>query len=142
MIVKVKKLHPDAVIPKYSQVGDAGLDLTAVSVEYNEFKNQYVFDTGLAFEIPVGHVGLLFPRSSISKKNHRLANSVGVIDSNYRGPVKLVFDGKSRSTGEIYQVGDRIGQIIILPYPSIELEEAEELSDTSRGAGGFGSTGN
>lgn len=141
MKVKVKKLHENAVIPSYSKPGDAGLDLVAVSVEYNEFKNQYIYDTGLAFEIPEGFVGLVYPRSSVSKKEQRLANSVGVIDAGYRGPVKLAFDGKTRSGKNVYEIGDRVGQIIIMPYPLIELEEAEELSETSRGEGGFGSTG-
>lgn len=140
--VKVKKLHPKAVVPKYSAPGDAGLDLTATEVDQKASKITY--GTGLSVEIPEGYVGLLFPRSSIAKKQLTLANSVGVIDSGYRGEIKLVFQthlGYAEVIPEKYSVGDRIGQLIIIPYPQIELEEVEELSSTVRGQGGFGSTG-
>ncbi|QHJ78562.1 MAG: hypothetical protein [Caudoviricetes sp.] len=137
MKVKIKKLHKDAVIPKYAQKGDAGLDLTATSMNYDDHGNA-VYGTGLSIEIPEGHVGYIFPRSSISKKTLALTNSIGVIDSNYRGEIMLKFKFNNIS---IYSIGDRIGQLIIMPIPSIELEEVEELSDTNRGTGGFGSTG-
>jgi dUTP pyrophosphatase len=97
------------------------------------------YNTGLAIEIPEGHVGLLFPRSSISKTVLSLANSVGVIDSGYRGSIMFKF--RYPEEGMVYDVGDRVGQIIIMPYPTIEFEETEELSSTERGQGGFGSTG-
>jgi len=142
MKIKIKKLHPNAIIPMYSKAGDAGMDLTAISREYDEFGN-LVYGTGLAFEIPEGYVGLVFPRSSNSKTNLNLTNSVGVIDSGYRGEVVLKFkELKQPKLLSTYSMGDRIGQIIILPYPQIEFEEVEELSDTERGTGGFGSTGN
>ena len=145
MQVKIKKLHKDSIIPKYSKDGDAGMDLTAVSKEYDKDGN-ICYDTGLAFEIPENYVGLLFPRSSLSKKDLSLANHVGVIDSGYRGSVVFKF----KPTGayvEGYEVseyltGDRIGQIIILPYPKITFVEVEELSSTERGDTGFGSSGN
>ena len=142
MKVKVKKLHPNAVIPAYANPGDAGLDLVAVDKNYHSDYIQY--DTGLAFEIPEGYVGLIFPRSSISKTVHSLANSVGVIDSGYRGSVSFRFrtslkDNRFSSATE-YTVGDKIGQIIILPYPSIELEEVKDLNETERGDGSYGST--
>lgn len=138
MKVKLKKLHPDAVIPKYAKDGDAGLDL--VTVDITESNNRFIeYDTGLAVEIPKGYVGLLFPRSSISKTRLSLANSIGVIDSSFRGSIKLRF----RHGGfQDYTIGDRVGQLIIMPYPQIEFEEVEELSDTERGSGGFGSSGN
>ena len=139
MKVKVKKLHPDAVIPKYAKPGDAGLDLTAVSETWNETNTMVTYDTGLSIEIPEGYVGLLFPRSSISKTKLALTNSVGVIDSGYRGPIMFKFNYYEE--GMVYEVGERIGQLIIMPYPQIELEEADELSSTERNAGGFGSTG-
>lgn len=139
MKVKVKRMHPDAVIGKYAKPGDAGIDLTAVDVIYSDDKVTY--DTGLAFEIPEGHVGLLFPRSSNSKKDLLLTNSVGVLDSGYRGSVKFVYRHATDAAPSLYEVGDRIGQLLILPYPSVELVEAEELSETERGAGGYGSTG-
>lgn len=139
MKVKIKKLHENAVIPKYAQKGDSGLDLTATSKNY-DIHGKLVYGTGLAIEIPYGYVGYIFPRSSIADKTLSLANSVGVIDSNYRGEIMLKFKDKGE-IGITYNIGDRIGQLIIMPIPSIEFEEVEELSDTTRGAGGFGSTG-
>lgn len=139
MKVKIKKLHPNAVIPAYAKPGDAGMDLTCISESWNEDNSMVTYDTGLAMEIPEGHVGLLFPRSSVSKTSLVLANSVGVIDSGYRGPIMFKF--RYPEEGMVYDVGDRVGQIIILPYPQVEFEEVEELSNTERGEGGFGSTG-
>jgi len=144
MIVKIKKLVENAVIPKYSKPGDAGLDLTATSVSFE--KNYVSYKTGLAVEIPEGFVGLLFPRSSNSKMDLILTNSVGVIDSGYRGEIelryKLVGNGITPSVVKTYNIGDRVGQLIIIPYPIIEFEEVEELSVTERNTGGYGSTGN
>ena len=129
MKVKVKKLVPNAVIPHYAKDGDAGLDLGKVK-----------YFSGLAFEIPKGYVGLLFPRSSNADKDLLLTNSVGVIDSGYRGEVTAVFK-KTEYPTKAYELGERFAQMIILPYPQIELEEAEELSVTERGTGAYGSTG-
>ena len=142
MIIKAKKLNPNAVIPKYAKPGDAAMDLYATSVDYDKYGNLVCY-TGLAMEIPEGHVGLLFPRSSISKTALTLRNSVGVIDSGYRGEVMLKFDREDRLVTDncLYHAGDRVGQIMIMPYPQVQFEEAEELSDTERGTGGFGSTG-
>lgn len=140
MKVKFKKLVQEAVIPSYAKPGDAGLDLVATSKLYDEEKEKLVFGTGLAVEIPDGHVGLLFPRSSIVKTLLSLANSVGVIDSGYRGEIKIMFDPGHRPKKN-YEVGDRIAQLIIMPFPCIEPVQSDELSDSSRGAGGFGSTG-
>lgn len=145
MKVKIKKLHENAVIPTYAKDGDAGMDLTAISKKTENEANT-VYGTGLAFEIPKGYVGLLFPRSSNSKKDLLLSNSVGVLDSGYRGEVLFKFkstisDEFNYYEGDEYEVGDRIGQIIILPYPRIEFEEVEELSETERGTGGYGSSG-
>lgn len=139
MKVKIKRLHKDSVIPTYAKDGDAGMDLTATRMWFDDDDN-VCYGTGLAFEIPKGYVGLLFPRSSNAKKDLLLSNSVGVLDSCFRGEVMLKY--KTQGQGKnIYSVGDRIGQIIILPYPMIEFEEVEELSESERGAGGFGSTG-
>lgn len=137
--VKIKKLHPDAVIPKYAKIGDAGMDLTATSIEYTD--DYFCYKTGIAIEIPKGYVGLLFPRSSNSKKDLFLSNSVGVIDSGYRGEIELRFKPLNKNP-RVYGVGDRVGQILILPYPQIEFIETEELSDSDRGDKGFGHTGN
>ena len=137
--IKVKKLHPDAVIPAYAKEGDAAMDLTAVSEEWNEDNTVVTYDTGLAMEIPKGFVGLLFPRSSVFKTTLALANSVGVIDSGYRGPIKFKF--RYLEEGDVYEVGERVGQIMIMPVWVINFKEVDELSDSDRGEGGFGSTG-
>lgn len=138
--VKIKKLNEFAVIPKYAKSGDAAVDLTALSKEVKKYPNQVVYGTGISIEIPEGYVGLLFPRSSICKTGLSLTNSVGVIDSGYRGEIKFVFTIEPFPR-EIYEVGDRIGQLMIIPYPRVEFQEVEELSNTERGTGGFGSSG-
>lgn len=159
MNVKIKKLNPNAVMPTKAHTTDAGFDLTATSRTIDEYGN-IVYGTGLAFEIPEGYAGYIFPRSSISKQDMALTNSVGVIDSGYRGEVMAKFKmairaGMLKKKGveehyfahtvypgnRVYDVGDRIGQLIIMPLLSIELEEATELSTTSRGTGGYGSSG-
>jgi len=142
MNVKVKKLTEDAVIPEYAKAGDAGLDLTAVRI-IKDAHSGIVYGTGLAFEIPEGYVGLTFPRSSVRKTDLRLSNSVGVIDSGYRGEIMFSFDRHEfNSENPMYHPGDRIGQILIVPYPTINLIESDELNESERGAGGHGSTGN
>ena len=138
--VGIKKLHPDAVIPKYAKPGDAGLDLTATSIISNT-TYEVTYGTGLAIEIPTDHVGLLFPRSSVRKYDLQLANSVGVIDSGYRGEIQFTFNKTQGLDSMKYKVGDRIGQLVILPYPQIQLVEEQQLSDSERGEGGFGSSG-
>lgn len=146
MQVRFKKLVDGATVPFKKEPTDAGFDLTAVDYVIDDFGNaEYM--TGLAVEIPKGYAGLLFPRSSISRHSLMLANSVGVIDSSYRGEIKLKFKPTKDFQGgkgllrTMYDIGDRIGQLIIIPYPEIEFVEAEELTETSRGEGGFGSTG-
>lgn len=141
--VKVKKLHENAVIPKYAKPGDAGLDLTATSKSYDD-KGNVVYGTGLAIEIPEGYVGLLFPRSSLTNYNLSLGNHVGVIDSGYRGELMFKFKPTSPQLGfqvNQYNTGDRIGQLLIIPYPKVELVEVAELSSSERGDGSYGSSG-
>ena len=157
--VKIKKLVPEAVIPTYAKPGDAGMDLVATSVD-NSNDNYIEYGTGLSMEIPEGYVGLIFPRSSNSKKDLLLCNSVGVIDSGYRGEIKIrykriinpstekftmehnFFSGPTMYiTIDRYNVGDKVGQIMILPTPLIKFIEVDELSQSERGDGGFGSTG-
>lgn len=164
MNVNIKKLNKNAVIPQYAKPGDAGMDVIATSINVTDDYIEY--GTGLAFEVPEGYCMLIFPRSSVSKYDLTLANSIGLLDSSYRGELKLRFkrsylvqdydDGicstinrlyanSSRSfiltADKIYNIGDKVGQIMIVPYPQIEFNEVEELSDTERGSGGFGSTG-
>lgn len=144
--VKIKKLVPEAVIPTYAKPGDAAMDVTAIAI--NETDDYIEYETGLAFELPENYVMLIFPRSSNSKKDLILANSVGVLDSSYRGSLKLRFKRLPRCIDEYsvsthvyaYKIGDRVGQIMILPRPEINFIEVDELSETERGEGGFGST--
>lgn len=143
MNVKFKKLHDDAKIPSYAHDTDAGLDLTAVSFTQEFDKSNklvLVYHTGLAVEIPEGYVGLIFMRSSISNKSISLTNAVAVIDSGYRGELLLKYKITTDSLPTIYQPGEKIGQLIIIPYPKINPIEAEELSSSDRNEGGFGST--
>lgn len=137
--LKIKKLHSEAVIPQYAKPGDAGLDLVAISEEWNEDNTMVTYGTGLAIEIPEGYVGLIFPRSSVSKTTLNLSNSVGVIDSGYRGPIMFKF--RYLEEGNVYDIGDRIGQLVIMKIPTVNIVEVEELSSSERGEGGFGSTG-
>lgn len=159
MKVKIKRLNSKAVIPTKAHPTDAGFDLVATSREIDGDGN-IVYGTGLAFEIPEGYVGYIFPRSSISKNDVILTNAVGVIDCGYRGEVTAKFkmaiealqvirEGYGEqylpitkfANGRVYNVGERIAQLIIMPLPEIELEEADELSASDRGTGGYGSTG-
>ncbi len=139
--VKVKKLDPNAVIPTYSKDGDAGMDLTITNIKENTtFSISYGF--GIAMEIPKGYVGLVFPRSSVRNQDLILSNCVGVIDSGYRGELQATFKKTQGLDSMSYNVGERGAQIVILPYPQIRMVESNELSNTERGEGGFGSTGN
>lgn len=169
--VRIKKLCKDAIIPTYAKNGDAGMDLTAVDYYY-DVDGCIVYKTGLAVEIPEGYVGLVFPRSSISKSDLFLTNAVGVIDSGYRGEILAKFkpvaffepnddtefdkdkfkacanthlpqhgDELVYSHAIKFNLGERIAQLIIMPYPQIEFEEVVSLTETERGDGGYGSSG-
>ena len=144
MKVKIQKISPLAQIPSYAKEGDAGMDVMATSI-ISDTPTQITYGLGIALEIPNGFVGLVFPRSSIRKTRLQLSNSVGVIDSGYRGELQATFN-KITTTLENqkndYKVGDRVAQIMIIPHPSIDFQEVEYLSNTQRGEGGFGSTGN
>lgn len=137
MKVKFKKLHKNAVLPSHSKTGDAGMDLTITDIVSNGLKETHHY--GLSVEIPGGYVGLLFPRSSIHKSDMRLSNAVGVIDSGYRGEITAVFDEKV--DGNPYMLGNRSTQLVIIPYITCETEWSDNLSETERGSGGYGSTG-
>lgn len=140
MKVNIKKLNESAVIPQYAHNTDAGLDLVAISVEVDDDGN-LVYGTGLAFEIPVGYVGLVFPRSSVSSRSLVMANCVGVIDSGYRGEVTAKFKPIGQYLNNPYQIGERVAQLVIIPYPHVEFQEVDSLSESERGTGGYGSTG-
>ena len=140
MKVKIKKTHPNGKIPTYATDGSGAFDFYSaedVVVHENYAK---AINLGVAMEVPDGHVLLLFPRSSIGKNTGlRMPNSVGMIDSDYRGTIHALYDNVW--SGHIVSAGDRIAQGIIVPIPKVEFEEVEELSTTERGEGGFGSTG-
>lgn len=148
MELKIKKLHPDAIIPQYQTAGAACFDLHAIE----EYKwallagDRMSFRTGLSFEVPEGFVLLVFSRSGHGfKYDVRLANCVGVIDSDYRGEimVKLTNDQPIRSDEKalVVRPGDRIAQAMLIPVPRVTMVEVYTLSETARGGGGFGSTG-
>ena len=142
MKVKFKKLSPLAKAPSYAHIGDAGADLVATSYKHDPETDSYVYGTGIAVEVPEGHVMLIFPRSSNRKTDCYMCNHVGVVDSGYRGEIMFSFKSRDRNfVTKPYEVGDRIGQAIIIPYPTIEYVEVDELSETERGTGGHGSTG-
>ena len=138
MKIKFKKINSNAVTPKQCTNGAAGFDLTAVSVKEDALT--VWCDTGIAVEIPKGYVGLLFPRSSVYKTGLSMANAVGVIDSDFRAAISAVFY-KRRQYVEPYKAGDRVAQLVIVPIANVEFVEVDKLSETERGAGGFGSTG-
>ena len=144
MTVKVKKLDERAILPTYGSEQAAGADLYAllggdVTIGAGETA---LIGTGLALEIPTGYVGLVYARSGLAtKRGLAPANKVGVIDSDYRGELKVALYNQSGAPQTI-QAGERIAQLVIAPYFTAEFEEATDLSDSARGAGGFGSTGN
>ena len=142
MKVKIKLLNELAVMPTKAHATDAGFDLTATSKILDEY-GRIVYGTGIALEIPEGYVGLVFPRSSIAKYGVALSNCVGVIDAGYRGEVMAKFRpllGFGETILPSYKIGEKIAQLIIMPIPNIELEQSEELSDSERGANGYGSS--
>ena len=140
MKVKIKKTHPNGKIPTYATDGSGAFDFYSAEDVFIKETEVRAINLGVAMEIPQGHVMLLFPRSSIGKNTWlRMPNSVGVIDSDYRGTIHALYENVLG--GDIILIGQRIAQGIIVPYPKVEFEEVEELSITERGDGGFGSTG-
>ncbi|MBQ7712216.1 MAG: dUTP diphosphatase [Clostridia bacterium] len=143
MKVKVKKLDGRAILPTYGSAGAAGADLYAllggdITIGAGETA---LIGTGLALEIPEGYVGLVYARSGLAtKRGLAPANKVGVIDSDYRGELKVALYNQS-SEAQTVATGERIAQLVIAPYLTADYEEADELTDSKRGAGGFGSTG-
>ncbi len=144
MDIKIKKLHQDAMIPKYATEGSACFDLCAYMPEQaNGYQWPKVLRTGLAFEIPRGYAMMIYSRSGHGFNGDiRLSNCVGVIDSDYRGEVKvkLALDD-SGGAFLLFSHGDRIAQAMIIPVPDVNFIEVDELTETERGTGGFGSTG-
>ena len=143
MELRIKKLNPSAVIPSYGSASAAGADLYAceggeVTIKSGETK---LIHTGIAMEIPEGYVGLVYARSGIAvKRGLAPANKVGVIDSDYRGEIMVAIHNHSDIEQTIADA-ERIAQIVIAPYLTVDFVETEKLDETERGAGGFGSTG-
>lgn len=139
-LIKIKRLHPSAVIPSYATEGSGCFDITAVEC-VEQKGNTAVYTTGLAFELPPGKVLMIYSRSGHGfNRGIRLANCVGVIDSDYRGEVAVKL---TRDNDGIWfpAAGDRIAQGLIQDAEQVRFIEVEELSETARGTGGFGSTG-
>ena len=140
MKIKFTKVSPEAVTPKKARDGDAAFDMVAISVEENRKLGIVTYGTGIALEIPRGYVGLLFPRSSVYKEQLSLANCVGIIDSGYRGEILFKYRIVQPHIHR-YTTGDRVGQLLVMPYPDVELKEVAFLSASERGTKGFGSSG-
>ncbi len=141
MILKIKKLHPDAILPSYSHPGDAGLDLFSVEETEIEAGSVKLIKTGISIELPAGTEGQVRPRSGLALK-HQLTvlNTPGTIDEGYRGEVGIIMINLGKEAFAVAK-GMKIAQLLVKPVVRVEVQEAEELSDTARGAGGFGSTG-
>ena len=143
MIVRIKKLDDRAVVPTYGSEYSAGADLYALLDERTEIlpHETKLIHTGISLEIPEGYCGLIFARSSMgAKRGLAPANKVGVIDADYRGEVMVALHNHSESVAAV-EPGERVAQLAIVPFLKAEFELSDELSDTVRGAGGFGSTG-
>ena len=141
--VKIKKLDERATIPSYGSEYAAGFDLYAILDDELTIKSHetILVKTGLSMEIPVGYAGMIFARSGLAtKKGLAPANKVGVVDSDYRGEVMVALHNHS-NTNQTISNGERIAQMVILPFYKAEFKVVDELSDTKRGSGGFGSTG-
>lgn len=140
MELKVK-LTDGAALPRHAKEGDAGLDLTSRQTVEIAPQGTVMVGTGVACEIPEGHVGLVFPRSGLaSRRGVNLANNVGVVDSGYRGEIKLPLYNAGHDVA-VVECGERCAQLVIVPFATCECVEVSELSETERGEGGFGSSG-
>lgn len=141
MVVKIKKLHPDAIIPKYRTSGSAGFDIHIIEDVTISPRETKIIKTGLSFEIPKGYELQVVPRSGISSKTKiRISNSPGTVDSDFRGEVGIIVDNID-SFLYTFKKGDRVAQGKITPVIQAIFQEVTELSITDRGQGGFGSTG-
>lgn len=139
MKIKIKKLVPEAIIPSYSLPGDAGMDMYSVEDAVIEAGERKLISTGISIELPEGFVSLVWDKSGIALKKG-IKTMGGVIEHTYRGEYKIILFNTSKEKFEIKK-GDKIAQVLIQPIVTAEIEEVEELSDSVRGKGGFGSTG-
>lgn len=139
-MIEVLKLHPDAVIPVTANPTDAGYDLTAIADAVIPTLGRAVVGTGIAVAIPAGHVGLIWPRSGLAVKSG-INVLAGVIDSGYRGEVKVALHNTDYETDVVIRKGDRIAQLLVQAVVTLPMVEVGQLSDSDRGENGFGSTG-
>lgn len=145
MELKFKKLREDAVLPSYAHPADAGLDLSNIGFtqEFDKSgKMVLVYHTGLSVEIPEGYVGMIFCRSSIAERSLSMTNCVGIIDCGYSGEIMIKFKITTDALPTIYKEGEKIAQLIVMPYPKMEPVLVEEIATGERGENGFGSTDN
>ncbi len=142
MRITIKKLHPAAIIPEHAyDDGDAGVDLASVEELTLREGERALVPTGIAVAIPQGFGGFVQPRSGLAARHGiTLTNSPGLIDSNYRGEIKVIMQNTGHADFEI-RVGDRIAQLVVMPVEQVQFEEVDELPDSGRGEGGFGSSG-
>ncbi|NPD30282.1 dUTP diphosphatase [Eggerthellaceae bacterium zg-1084] len=140
--MKIKKLNPDVTLPRYAYPGDAGLDLSAAEDAVLQPFERRLISTGIAVAIPEGYAGFVLPRSGLAVKSGiSIVNAPGLVDSGYRGELKVALLNTDAHEPFKLSVGDRIAQLVILETPVVSLEEVDELPDSVRGTGGFGSSG-
>ena len=139
MDIRIKKLNDDATLPAYGRPGDAGLDLASREDWTLQPGEQHVFKLGIALAIPSGTVGLIWDRSGLAAK-HGIKTMAGVLDHTYRGELGVVLMNVSKVPYEVKK-GDRIAQLLIQPIHTVSVTEVDDLDETHRGAGGFGSSG-
>lgn len=141
MEIKIKLLSDKVKLPVKGTPDSAGYDLTVASVFWDRSNNVVSYGFGIALEIPKGWVGLVFPRSSVYKKNLDLTNCVGIIDSDYRGEISAKFRLINPNEDNVYTIGERAAQIVFIKHDDVDFKVSEELSETIRGDGGYGHTG-
>lgn len=142
IVIGIQQLHPDAVVPSYAHIGDAGADLTSVEAVHLEPGARALVATGIAIAIPQGYVGLVHPRSGLAvKQGLGLVNSPGTIDAGYRGEVKVAVINLDPHNPIDLPSGTRIAQLVIQKVEQVQFQVVAELDDTTRGNDGFGSTG-
>ncbi len=142
MSLRVRRLDPRAVLPTRAYDGDAGLDLYALEAVTLGPGERAGVPTGVAVEVPVGHAGLVLPRSGLAARHGiALVNAPGLIDSGYRGEVRVLLLNTDRAAAYDVQAGDRIAQLLLVRYQAPDVVEVDELAESERGGGGFGSSG-
>lgn len=140
--IPLKKLTGTAVVPKYAYAGDAGVDLCATERYVLQPFERVLVSTGIAIELPEGYAGFVLPRSGLAVKHGiSIVNAPGLIDSNYRGELKVCLVNLDAQNSFVVEAGDRIAQLVVMPHPVVTFCEVDELNSTERGVGGFGSSG-